>query len=485
MTSTLLLEDETDLIYGADEVGSYYVEAELNQCPGVIVSSNTIQLQSYLDRNLFIFADMTTLCEGESTNLNMSTEWEDIQWFNADIQIGSGGYEAVYLPLIGGGDTNVQPVSDYNSYLGKARHVSCPTGLKIESNIIAIRPTLEPTILVAPEPGDQGYIAHPYDSVPNYVFCTGQPVDLSLSSQDFETIEWYEQLYTGADDYDLGELISSENETVVIAEGVHYYTAKVEQDGCVGYSLPVLVDTWAFSPPAIISYGNFQLCEEGDSTLLHNAFPGDYAAFEWYLDGVLVEGADNDSIWATEPGMYTLTVYRTECPEIGLSTGIGPTVTFFEPTIEEDDVVIAALPFFGQYEYQWFLDGEPIESPEDTPWILFKDEMEDGTYTCLITSVDGCEGIAGPYVWSTLGVDDELRDQINIYPNPAQNEVRISGIDLTEISRVRLMDLTGRVVKNFAVGLGKFDISSIPTGVYLIEVTLDKDKVFTYKLVVD
>jgi hypothetical protein len=82
-------------------------------------------------------------------------------------------------------------------------------------------------------------------------------------------------------------------------------------------------------------------------------------------------------------------------------------------------------------------------------------------------------------------VDDELRDQINIYPNPAQNEVRISGIDLTEISRVRLMDLTGRVVKNFAVGLGKFDISSIPTGVYLIEVTLDKDKVFTYKLVVD
>jgi len=482
----VIIEGETDLIYGAEETGFYYVTADLDQCPGESVTSNTVELQSYLDRNLFIWADMNTICEGDTTNLNMpSNEWVDIQWFNATMQIGSGGYEAVYVPIINGSETEVQPVTEFNSYLVKARHVSCPTGLKIESDIIEIRPTLEPLILVSPEAGDQGYIGHPYDSVPNFVFCGGQPVELTLDQLDFESVEWYEQAYSGADDYDLGELVSTGGEALVIADGAHYYTAKVEQEGCVGYSLPVLIDTWVFAPITITSYGNSELCEEGDSTLLHLSFPGNYESFEWYLDGILVEGETNDSIWATEPGMYTLTGYRAECPDVGISSGIGPTVSFFNPTIEENETVIFALPQFGIYEYQWFLDGEPIEAPAGTPWLLVKAEMEDGVYTCIVSSIDGCEGETEPYIWNTTGIYEALKEAINIYPNPAQTEFRISGIELAEIERIRLLDVTGRVVNTLKSRQGRFDISSMKAGIYLVELSLDEDTVFTYRLVVD
>jgi hypothetical protein len=467
------------------EEGFYFVKADLLACEGVNVSSNPIELKSYLDRNLFIWATAETLCEGDTARLNMpANEWQDIQWFDKDIQIGDGGYEELYTPMIGAGDTTFQDVTEYNGYLVKARHTSCPTGLKIESNIIEIKPTINPNVAVDPNYGVNDWFVHPWDSVPGYLYCTGEPVELSLDDES-GNYEWYSSVYSGADDYEPGNLIeeSQNSSTIVIAEGAYYYTARVEIDGCVGYSDPVLIDTWVFSIPAIVSYGNGELCGEGDSTLIHNAFPVNYAGFQWFNNGVPVEGATNDSLWVTEPGMYTLTIWREECPEFGISSGVGPNITLMDAFIlEEEDLIWATTGEFGQYTYQWYFNGEPIESPEETPWLLYKDEMEDGVYYCEITNPDGCTKATEEFVWSTLGVYNIADFELKIFPNPMNDYFIFEGIDVDLVQTVTLFDLSGKQVLQVNPMSERVNTSSLPKGIYFVELRLKDGNKLSHKL---
>ncbi|MEM9051804.1 MAG: T9SS type A sorting domain-containing protein, partial [Bacteroidota bacterium] len=481
-----IIEGETDLIYDAVETGMYFVTADIDQCPGESVASNTLEVLSYLDRELSISSDMATICEGEVVNLEMWDDWEDIQWFNGDVQLPFlSDYEVVMVPMIGGGDDLTQEVTEFNSYQAKARHSSCPTGLKIESNIVEIRPTFEPQIMHSPEPGDISYNPHVYDSIPILVFCSGQPVELALE-ESFDNITWYDHPYTGADDYELGTVFSESETALVFADWARFYTARVEQDGCVGYSMPVLVDSWVFAPITVTSYGNSQLCEEGDSTLIHLSFPGNYEAFEWYLDGVLIEGETNDSIWATVPGEYNLTAYRAECPDVGISTGTGPTVSFFNPEIIEEEDLIFADPWqgVGQNIFQWFLNGEPLDLPDDT-FVLFKNEMEPGIYTCFISTVDGCEGMTQEFNWNPLSDENELAPELRLFPNPTSTEFRLEGIVPEEIIALRIFDAAGRLVETYQANQSKFDVSNLHSGFYLVDVQLNEDLKITNRLVVE
>jgi len=481
----VILEGETELIYGASEEGFYFVKADLIACPGVNVSSTPIEVESYLDRDLFIWGTSETICEGDTATLNVSgNQWQDIQWFDKDIQIGDGGYEEFYTPMIGAGDTTFQDVTEYSGYLVKARHTSCPTGLKIESNIIEIRPTINPNVVVDPDYGVNDWFVHNWDSVPSYLYCTGEPVELSLDDESGD-YEWYTSLYGGADDYELGTLIEESQNTSVtaIADGVSYYTARVEIDGCVGYSDPVLIDTYVFSPPAITSYGNGELCGEGDSVLIHNSFPGNYAGFQWFNNGIPVEGATDDSLWVTVPGFYTLTVWREECPEFGLNTGLGPNITLMDAFIlEEDDLIWASTGAFGSYTYQWYFNGEPIESPADTPWLLNKDEMEDGVYYCEVTNPDGCTKVTDEFVWSTLGVYSIADFELKIFPNPMNDYFIFEGIDVELVQTVTLFDLSGKQVLQVNPMSERVNTSSLPKGIYFIELRLKDGNKLSHKL---
>ena len=80
-------------------------------------------------------------------------------------------YEKEYLPMIGAGSEPSQAVSEFQTYLVKAKHSSCPNGLKLTSNIISIRPQVNPTITPDPNYGVNNWIVNPYDSTANYVFC--------------------------------------------------------------------------------------------------------------------------------------------------------------------------------------------------------------------------------------------------------------------------------------------------------------------------
>ena len=59
----------------------------------------------------------------------------------------------------------------------------------------------------------------------------------------------------------------------------------------------------------------------------------------------------------------------------------------------------------------------------------------------------------------------------NIYPNPAKNEITISVDNQFNVQSIRLMDITGREVKNItANNIVRINVSDLQSGYYMINI---------------
>lgn len=80
--------------------------------------------------------------------------------------------------------------------------------------------------------------------------------------------------------------------------------------------------------------------------------------------------------------------------------------------------------------------------------------------------------INGDYTVDQLSVDDKLpSNAANIYPNPAKNEITISVDNQFNVQSIRLMDITGREVKNItANNIVRINVSDLQSGYYMINI---------------
>lgn len=474
--------------FSAADTGDYIVRANPASCPSVTVYSNVLHVGSYLDRSLNIYADPSEICLGDTTEISISggSYWQDIQWFEQDIN-GFNTDELQFNPIIGAGNSATQEVSDYKRYRVKARFTECPTGEKINSNIVAIRPRVNPALSFTPDYGVYDVNTSPYDSIAQRLYCVGEDITIS-ATQGYDSYQWLATTYSALNYYTAGgDPIAGANEDSLVytAEGAEWITLQVDSAGCAGYSDPVLIDTWVFQSPTIESYGNSELCNPGDSVLLNLGFAGEWISYQWFLDGVPIPNTNNDSIYASEPGMYVVETVPAQCPDFSYSSGVGPVVSYLDASIEENDSVIYALPQLGIYTYQWYLDGEPISAPSNTPWLLYKASMEDGVYTVDVTNPDSCTSTSDPYTWNTTGTEDLVWENLHIYPNPANDEVYINGINDPKFAKAQLFDVTGkRVLRNHDLtSNSELDVSALQPGVYILKIELEDGRFTLRKLV--
>jgi hypothetical protein len=105
-------------------------------------------------------------------------------------------------------------------------------------------------------------------------------------------------------------------------------------------------------------------------------------------------------------------------------------------------------------------------------YLLCAHEMEDLIYinnfynTCLITYVD---------------IPEINKMMINIYPNPAFNEITVDGENINQVS---LYDLKGNIISDApkANNSIKIDVSGLTSGIYIIRIQTNK-KVIVKKII--
>jgi Concanavalin A-like lectin/glucanases superfamily/Secretion system C-terminal sorting domain len=89
----------------------------------------------------------------------------------------------------------------------------------------------------------------------------------------------------------------------------------------------------------------------------------------------------------------------------------------------------------------------------------------------------------GTYRYSIiLKVDFSKKYLVSILPNPAHDYIIINGAD--KFKRVQLVDMTGKLVKQFIVNSGnRYNITGIPQGVYLLQLIND-DEQYAEKIII-
>jgi hypothetical protein len=113
--------------------------------------------------------------------------------------------------------------------------------------------------------------------------------------------------------------------------------------------------------------------------------------------------------------------------------------------------------------YQWFRYGAAINGATQQTYTA----MQDGSYTVRVENAAGCFGVSEvPVVINTLGLSSLSKNGIQVYPNPTERLIEISGNQLMELT---IKDLSGKIIVS-KDRTTKLDLSNIAAGIYLLEV---------------
>ncbi len=121
------------------------------------------------------------------------------------------------------------------------------------------------------------------------------------------------------------------------------------------------------------------------------------------------------------------------------------------------------------YTYNWSNGG--------TTQTIFN--IASGTYSVTITDANGCTLATNVVVQNVTGINSVGADNsISVYPNPAKEILTIESKQ-SFMSEIKLSDVLGQVVSqqvSLHVSHTKLNVSSLPAGIYILEVRLDDVK---------
>jgi hypothetical protein len=479
------LSGKTNQRITVNAAGTYVLRAHPTACSdaSLYVESIPVEIRDGSSRLLMMKTDKATLCEGEKAKLSVidPTEWRNVQWLEKTVvNSGPTGHHVVYVPVTGAGSDTTLLVSRFTTYQVRAHHKSCTTGPKATSENLQIKPTVNPHLTITPATKVGRWVLAPYDSIADVIFCGTSNITVT-APEGYKSYKWFKGPYDGGGNYVLGDSVKGEiTNTITYLPVVNWLTARVvDNKGCVGYSLPLLIDTYTHSSPAVAQQGNGELCVEGDSVWLANAFPANWVHYEWYRDGVALPNSDNDTIWVKEPGGYNVTGFPEECPEIGYNSGTPARIRYMPtPSIIEADTayLVGLVQWQGElYSARWFVDDQEITRPEGKELWVYKDELGTGDHTIKVelTNPAECSRMSDPYSTVITGIEPgEAAGGLRAYPNPTAGRITLQGLHPQEIQQVKIYNAQGIAAKGTLLEDGQLDLTASPAGVYIVDVLL-------------
>ncbi len=219
--------------------------------------------------------------------------------------------------------------------------------------------------------------------------------------------------------------------------------------------------------------GSLLICPNESVNL---AGPGGWETLQWNT------GAEGALVTVTGAGNYTVSVVD----ENGCATASESTVV---------TVAAQATPGIAQMgntlstsvsasAFQWYLNGEAIAGATNNSIEI----TEDGMYTVEAFNSIGCSAVSNPYNALVIGIEENQGVEISLYPNPANNEIRVS----TNLDRVQgwmIYSTEGRLINQLDKpvddsSMMRIDVSSFASGVYNLVIIGDAGSSLSKRFVI-
>lgn len=147
---------------------------------------------------------------------------------------------------------------------------------------------------------------------------------------------------------------------------------------------------------------------------------------------------------------------------VHLSLTIHPLPT---PTISQSGITLSTQLFSS---YQWKRNGNPVPGATSQTYT----PTQSGNYTVTVTNSNGCTGTSSVQnvTVSNVGIKENEKQVVTLFPNPAKNYVTISGAPLDAV--VAVMDLTGKRLFETRIVAAETVINTekLTNGVYFITI---------------
>lgn len=185
--------------------------------------------------------------------------------------------------------------------------------------------------------------------------------------------------------------------------------------------------------------------------------------YQWTLNGELLGGENQNIIGLETPGIYQCQVTNEfSCSVLSEEYVLCPVI---EITFG-DNLLSVSLGF---QSYVWFYNGLELDS-ETNNELSFQG---DGNYAVEITTSYGCEVTSAviSVVDSVFELDSKI--SLNVYPNPASNELIIQSSSLNEQTLVKVFSFNGQVVilesiNSSPSGKIELNVSNLSPGAYTV-----------------
>jgi len=252
------------------------------------------------------------------------------------------------------------------------------------------------------------------------------------------------------------------------ADGDVLTVRMISSDDCVAN--PTVMDSTIFTVnarPQVSLGSQGYVCELDGPQALSGGQPigGNYSG----------TGITNDSIFPSIAGVgshwvyYTYTDATTGCSNTkkrAISVQSAPS----KPTISQspsNGQLQAGTPA-GTFTYEWLDDNmDPISGATSATYL----PTANGTYYVRIFSNILCSNVSDAYIVVNIGLDEELLNGLEIYPNPAQTQVNIA---LPGSAQIRILDASGREVYNqWVEQRTAIDVQQWARGAYIVQTIED------------
>ncbi|NTS41468.1 hypothetical protein HRG84_11190, partial [Flavisolibacter sp. BT320] len=347
------IDGATAATYAASEAGEYTADILTASCEGK--ASNSAVVTAGTAPTGTISPATATLCPGSTINLSVSGG-TSYQWYRNGVKI-DGATAATYA------------ASEAGEYTADIITASCEGKA---SNSAVVTAGTAPTGTISPATA---------------TLCPGS--NITLTATGGTSYQWYRN----------GVKIDGATAATYSASEAGEYTADIISGDCQGKSSNAATLTAGTAPTGTISPATATLCP--GSTISLSVSGG--TSYQWYRNGVKIDGATAATYAASEAGEYTADILTASCEgkasnSAVVSAGTAPTGTISPATATLCPGSNITLTATGGTSYQWYRNGVKIDGATAATYAA----SEAGEYTADIISGD-CQGKSSNAATLTAG----------------------------------------------------------------------------------